>query len=363
MKKYALGVNDKKRVVRRIEELTGLKARYTKVPRCAFQIGELFVEKDMTLTYEGTENIEDLISYLKEEDLISRELQEESEVIHIERSQPSPCQEMDPVFITPVIERWEPESATEDTKEDEWEAPETDILLPTVNTVEPAVEESEQEEDPSGDIEAQAPEDTIEAEETEEVIEEEEPSGIEVKVSIPLEGHTVTSIINLINTIYTRGALISKATGGLFCCDKSLVDAIELESSFTTKEMVMSYVKKYVTEHDGGFSGISFYNGSIVFDGFPKKEDPEHIESFSILAEKICRMCLVQSRVQAKVPDMSNEKYALRTWLNRLGMKGAEYKLVRRHLMENLSGHSAFRTEADEERARLKAKRAKDIIA
>ena len=121
---------------------------------------------------------------------------------------------------------------------------------------------------------------------------------------------------------------------------------------------------------DGGWVRISINTDHKYFYvkvedngiGIPK-EDQEHIESFSILAEKICRMCLVQSRVQAKVPDMSNEKYALRTWLNRLGMKGAEYKLVRRHLMENLSGHSAFRTEADEERARLKAKRAKDIIA
>lgn len=45
-----------------------------------------------------------------------------------------------------------------------------------------------------------------------------------------------------------------------------------------------------------------------------------------------------------------NEKYALRIWLTRLGMNGAEYKSTRKILMANLSGHSAFRTEADKER-------------
>ena len=45
-----------------------------------------------------------------------------------------------------------------------------------------------------------------------------------------------------------------------------------------------------------------------------------------------------------------NEKYALRIWLTRLGMNGAEYKTTRKILMENLSGHSAFRTEAEKER-------------
>ena len=44
------------------------------------------------------------------------------------------------------------------------------------------------------------------------------------------------------------------------------------------------------------------------------------------------------------------EKYALRTWLTRLGMNGPEYKTIRKILMENLSGDAAFCTEADKQR-------------
>ena len=56
---------------------------------------------------------------------------------------------------------------------------------------------------------------------------------------------------------------------------------------------------------------------------------------------------------------MTNEKYTLRNWLIRLGMEGEEYKADRKILMENLSGHVAFRTKADEEKwkARQQEKR------
>ena len=65
-------------------------------------------------------------------------------------------------------------------------------------------------------------------------------------------------------------------------------------------------------------------------------------------------MALTQKRVQAKDVDDSNEKYSLRVWLIRLGLNGADFKADRKRLMENLSGHTAFRN--DEERKRWEAK-------
>ena len=59
------------------------------------------------------------------------------------------------------------------------------------------------------------------------------------------------------------------------------------------------------------------------------------------------KMALEQKRIQAKAVNEENEKYALRIWLTRLGMNGPEHKEARRVLMENLTGHCAFRTEAD----------------
>ncbi|MEY8304856.1 hypothetical protein [Anaerosalibacter bizertensis] len=44
-----------------------------------------------------------------------------------------------------------------------------------------------------------------------------------------------------------------------------------------------------------------------------------------------------------------NEKYTFRTWLTRLGMIGDEYREIRKELLQNLSGNSAFRYPVKEE--------------
>ena len=62
------------------------------------------------------------------------------------------------------------------------------------------------------------------------------------------------------------------------------------------------------------------------------------------------KQAIDQKRIQAKAVNEDNEKYALRIWLTRLGMNGAEFKTARKVLMENLTGHSAFRTDAEKQR-------------
>ena len=72
------------------------------------------------------------------------------------------------------------------------------------------------------------------------------------------------------------------------------------------------------------------------------------------------QQAMSQKRIQAKDVDDEDEKYALRTWLLRLGMNGPrDLKETRKILMENLSGHAAFRTDEEAQKflAREKAKR------
>ena len=64
-------------------------------------------------------------------------------------------------------------------------------------------------------------------------------------------------------------------------------------------------------------------------------------------------------RVRATEHTPENEKYYFRVWLVSLGFDGAEHKETRRHLLKNLKGHSAFRTDEDAEKfkANMKEKR------
>ena len=50
MKTYEKNIENRKELVSRLEELTGLKAHYTFVPRCAYEMGAFTVEKDGSLT-------------------------------------------------------------------------------------------------------------------------------------------------------------------------------------------------------------------------------------------------------------------------------------------------------------------------
>ena len=81
------------------------------------------------------------------------------------------------------------------------------------------------------------------------------------------------------------------------------------------------------------------------------------LRTFTILCGMMNKQALDQKRIQAKTVNEENEKYALRIWLTRLGMNGPEYKEARGVLMENLTGNSAFRTKAEEEK--WKARQAK----
>jgi hypothetical protein len=158
--------------------------------------------------------------------------------------------------------------------------------------------------------------------------------------------------------IHTRGPLLSKATGGVFHADKDLVDDILDRHTFFRIEELIAFVQEW-DGSENALQGISFDEEKVTFDGFRDVRDADHLQAFTKLAAAMNKTAQTQKRVQAKETDDSNEKYSLRVWLVRMGMNGSEYKAERKILMKNLTGHSAFRTPADEEKwkARQQVKR------
>ena len=207
------------------------------------------------------------------------------------------------------------------------------------------------------------PEGTDAADEPEETDAEPEPtepnSGfpLNASISFPLADHTVQSLTNLICMIHSRGTLLSKATGGNFSADKSLADEIG-KHEFRSVHELIAFIREW-DETNLPLTGISFDSDKLTFGGFSQAADADHVQTFMKLAGAMNRMALTQKRVQAKDVDDSNEKYSLRVWLIRLGLNGADFKADRKRLLENLSGHTAFRNDAERERweAKQKAKR------
>ena len=286
MKKYEKAVENRKVLVARLTELTGAEAVYTRVPRCAYEVGGFTVEKDGSLTVED-EADETIIAALTAEGLIGEAIEEA-------------------VIDTSTAENPIEEEATEET----------------------------------------APENT-----------ETEPLSfpLDAQISFPLAQHTAATLTNLINMIYSRGALLSKATGGEFRVSKSLVDDLA-DCRFIRAQDVSAFMKD---QDESDLAGLAFDEEKVTFTGFRAVPDAEHFQTFMKLAAAMNKMAITQKRVQAKKVDDSNEKYAFRIWLLRLGMTGEEYSADRKRLLENLTGHTAFRDEGERERwtARQKEKR------
>lgn len=194
-----------------------------------------------------------------------------------------------------------------------------------------------------------AEERVIEADTEVEAMNEEIPAENEEKstlsIAFPLEEHTAESLKNLIYTIYSRGKLMSKATGGEFCVSDSVIE--ELKEYGNTKDEVLEIIRSAGEEW---VHGLTFEEDKVVFTGFPAAEDEIKSRAYMLLAEAINKNCLEQKRVQAKKVDESNEKFSFRVWLVRLGLNGPETKAERKTFYGKLTGHTAFRTKEDEEK-------------
>jgi len=281
MMRFALNAEDKKTLVKRIGELTGIQPHYTFMPRCAYEIGVYTVERRGDLVVQDADVDEAMIQTLIAQELITEGIHEEDRVEEL---------------ITAAT------AAAEITDDEE-------------------------------------PADMDEAEQA-------EPDGL--TISLPMARHSAESLRRLVNLIYSRGPLLSKSTGGQFGADKELLTALDDAGIITSAAGFIALVKEH-----GGLTGLSFADDKVSFTGFPLTEDPDRNAAFQQLACLMNKHALEQKRIQAKVVNDDNEKYAFRIWLLRIGMNGDEFKTSRKILMENLSGHTAFRTK--EEEARWKA--------
>lgn len=340
MKKYALNIEDRKVLVSRLMELTGLHSRYTFMPRCAYIVGSYTVEKEGTLMIEDNAAPE-IIRTLLDEGIIREEGVE-----------------------TP--ETSEPETTCEETTESECE--ESDESVDSTEDTQPTeesgatVEESPEVQEP---VDEDEPMDTVNDTDPDEApVPTEQPTlqdVDELTISLPMSGHTAQSLRNFLNLMYSRGPLLNKAMGTNFSVSNSLLDALEQATTRTVDEMLDELEEYRLGAGTTGMTGICITAEkiSLAFAG-PLTQDK--VSAYTELCAAMNRMAVTQKRIQAKTVNDVNEKYALRIWLIRLGLNGDEHKTIRKLLMQNLSGHAAFRTEEDAEKFRVKEKAKRDAL-
>lgn len=125
-------------------------------------------------------------------------------------------------------------------------------------------------------------------------------------VSLPKESFTEAALDNLDRLLESKGSLIRK--------------------DFGIEEAVYTLTDDRLT--------FAWLTGDIT---------PEKAKACQDFIGRLCEMTKRQKRVTARVRAVTNEKYAFRCFLLRLGLIGAEYKTTRKILLRNLSGSAAWR--------------------
>lgn len=344
MLKFKLNVAERKTLAKRMEELTGIHPYYTKAPLYSYDIGSYTIDRDGNLLVEPENADAELLTTLLNEGLIRGGESIESTDDQPEDTEPTDHLEEEPVTEdteaeTEVLDEQEPEDA--DTAEDE----------PTEAGAEEASE-------PDNTAEDDATEDEPDAE-SQETEDQPEEVPLDLELAFPVSQHNGVTLRNLVNLLYSRGKLIGKATGGHFHVEEGLVEKLKDDSCTFAIMNFINAVSDYETEHGAALEGLKITTEKVTFTGFPTAPDHEHLTAFAQLAVLMNQQAISQKRIQAKDVNDENEKYALRTWLLRLGMNGPDFKETRKILMENLSGHAAFRTDEEAQKflAREKAKR------
>lgn len=178
---------------------------------------------------------------------------------------------------------------------------------------------------------------------------EEAPNIINLELSLPLEGHSGATLKNVVNIISSKQHLLKKALGvnHIFMNEEFAKD-LGLIKTDTIEEFRNAF-EELGKER---CKGITFdFEANAYTLNIPADEmNYEKIAAFTELATHINENAKEQKRTSYKPAQDENPKFALRTWLIRLGMKGDGYKDIRRVLLENLEGNGAFRTLPSERR-------------
>jgi hypothetical protein len=184
-------------------------------------------------------------------------------------------------------------------------------------------------------------------------------------IHIHLDGapHTARSIRNFVNIIASKNDLFYKALQiaperARFCkrMDAYMVGKLNARKPQTLEALENIWYEGYrcsrnIHYHDSRYHFLnlhSFFTGNhtIELRGFNSELHAGKVRSYIALALALNNQALTQKSASARKPQADNEKFAMRTYLNRIGFIGEEFANCREHLTAHLSGSAAWRYRA-----------------
>ena len=197
--------------------------------------------------------------------------------------------------------------------------------------------------------------------------------GCGVHIHIGAKGHTPQTLRNLVNIMASHESLLISALNlnryrvSRYCrtVDPNFLTQVNNKKPATMADLA----DVWYTSHGASWGRSQHYNdsryhmlnlhatftkGTVEFRLF-QFDEPSDGKQNGLHAGQLksyIQLCLALSQMAKEVRTASpkpqqneNPKYAMRTWLLRLGFIGDEFKTAREHLTKRLDGDAAFRTE------------------
>ena len=183
-----------------------------------------------------------------------------------------------------------------------------------------------------------------------------EPSELQIGeyvVELPLEGHTAASLRNLVNMLASKQHLLVSA----FDLTETLIDTNLAEDLHQRPMEDMDSFKTAWTDVGSQRSlglKMNFEKHTLAIKLLKDNPTPDEMAAFLDLAACMNENAKKLKHSSFKPAQEDNPKYAMRTWLLRLGMSGDAFKKTRKVLLARLSGSAAFRTPAEEEKHKVR---------
>jgi len=178
-------------------------------------------------------------------------------------------------------------------------------------------------------------------------------------IHIHLNGadHSPRSIRNFVNIIASKNDLFYKALQiepdrMRYCkkIDRHLVEEMNRQKPYTLQQIKDIWYARHCRDRQAqtryNFLNLhSFFTGhrTIELRGFNSTLHAGKIRSYIVLALALNNQAITQKSASSRKPQVENEKFAMRVYLNRIGFIGDEFKNCREHLCCHLSGNSAWR--------------------
>ena len=182
-----------------------------------------------------------------------------------------------------------------------------------------------------------------------------------IHIHVDGEGHNARTLRNFVNIIYARNDLFYKALGiesarARYCqkLDEEMVgrmnrrkpqSLMEVEDIWYNGESIYYRERHYNNTRYHFLNLHSFFHGhhTVELRGFNSTLHAGEVRSYIVFALALNNQALTQKAASTKKPQIENEKFAMRSYLNRIGLIGDEFKACREHLTKKLEGSSAWR--------------------